>query len=134
MKKIKTLEKKYPDVYLWESSINNHLWWSAQTCEENSDLLVDKFLFILYHIANIHEWTDENGIKKQCKHDKLTDEQIQNKLWIHTETSSYDAIKKILTAKDFIKDLRQAKHFVHTGKLESYHNVRLKYMPKRISI
>lgn len=50
------------------------------------------------------------------------------------ETSSYDALKKILTAKDFIKDLRQAKHFVHTGKLESYHNVRLKYMPKRIHL
>lgn len=75
MKKIKTLEKKYPDVHLWKSSINNHLWWSAQTCEENSDLLVDKFLSILYHIANIHEWTDENGIKK---HEKLTDEQIKN--------------------------------------------------------
>ncbi|CAI6365786.1 unnamed protein product [Macrosiphum euphorbiae] len=134
MKKMKTLEKKYPDVYLWKSSINNHLWWSAQTCEENADLLEDKIISILYHIANIHEWTDENGITKQCEHEKLTDERVKNKLWIHMKTSSYDALKKILTAKDFIKDLRQAKHFVHTGKLESYHNVRLKYMPKRIHL
>lgn len=35
-------------------------------------------------------------------------------------------------AKDLLKDLQHAKHFVHTGRLESYHNIRLKYMPKRI--
>lgn len=29
MKRMKTLEKKYPDVYLWKSSICDHLWWSA---------------------------------------------------------------------------------------------------------
>lgn len=30
--------------------------------------------------------------------------------------------------------MEQAKHFVHTGRLESYHNVRLKYIPKRIHL
>lgn len=74
MNRMKTLEKKYPNVYLWKSSINNHLWWSAQTCGENSDLLVDKFISILNHVANIHEWTDENGTTKQCEHEKLTNE------------------------------------------------------------
>lgn len=37
-------------------------------------------------------------------------------------------------AKDLLKDLQHEKHFVHTGRLESYHNVRLKYMPKRIHL
>jgi len=37
-------------------------------------------------------------------------------------------------AKDLLKDLQHAKHFVHTGRLESYHNVRLKYMPRRIHL
>jgi len=79
-KRTKTLEEKYLNEYLWKSSINNHLWRSAQTCEENSDLLVNKFLFILYHIANIHEWTDENGIKIQCEHEKLMNEHVKSKL------------------------------------------------------
>lgn len=30
--------------------------------------------------------------------------------------------------------MAHAKHFIHTGRLESYHNVRLKYMPKRIHL
>ncbi|KAE9540688.1 hypothetical protein AGLY_003933, partial [Aphis glycines] len=105
-------------------------FFRIQHPEINHDKSKNKFLSILYHIANIHEWVDE----MQCEHEKLTDEQVKNKLWIHTETSSYDAIKKILIAKDFIKDLRQAKYFVHIGKLESYHNLRLKFMPKRIHL
>lgn len=50
------------------------------------------------------------------------------------DSESYNALKKILLAKDFLKDLQHAKHFVHTGRLESYHNVRLKYMTKRIHL
>jgi len=33
--------------------------------------------------------------------------------------------------KDFFKDLTHATNFVHIGRLESYHNLQLKYMPKR---
>jgi hypothetical protein len=65
MKRFKPLEKKYPDAFLWKSSINNHLWWSAQTCEGNGKLLVDKFISVLYHISNKHEWV-ENSNKNQC--------------------------------------------------------------------
>jgi len=36
-------------VYLCKPSINYHLWWSAETSEENVNLLVDKCLSILYN-------------------------------------------------------------------------------------
>ena len=65
MKRLKTLARNYPDAFLWKSSINNHLWWSAQTCEGNGKLLVNKFISVLYHISNKHEWV-EDGIRKQC--------------------------------------------------------------------
>lgn len=29
MKRMKTLNKKYPDAFLWKTSISNHLWWSG---------------------------------------------------------------------------------------------------------
>ncbi|KAE9524465.1 hypothetical protein AGLY_015186 [Aphis glycines] len=133
MKKMKTLEKKHEDAYLWKSSINNHLWWASQNCKGDGQLLVEKFTSLLHHIKNEHEW-EENGVSKTCDHDPLTDEEINKKLWLKSDNESYYALKKIITAKDFIKDLPHAKHFVHTGRLESYHNVRLKYMPKRIHL
>jgi hypothetical protein len=55
MKRLKPLEKKYSDAFSWKSSINNHLWWSAQTCEgKYGKLLIDKFTPVLYHISNKH--------------------------------------------------------------------------------
>lgn len=41
-------------------------------------------------------------------------------------------LRKIVLKPGFLKDLGQIRHFVHTGNLESYHNLRLKYVPKRI--
>lgn len=132
-KRLKTLEKNHHSAFMWKTSIINHLWWSAQTCDGNGTVLVEKFTSVLYHISNIHRWNDNEQIKK-CEHDPLTDEEIKNKLWIPKNSDSYFALKKIITAKDLLKDLPHAKHFIHTGRLESYHNTRLKYMPKRIHL
>lgn len=133
MKRMKILDKKYPDAYLWKTSINNHLWWSSKTCKEDGSLLTQKFTSVLQHISNIHEW-EVDGIIKKCEHDTLSEEYTNNTLWIRPDSESYNALKKIVLAKDFPKDLQHAKHFVHTGRLESYHNVRIKYMPKRIHL
>lgn len=42
--------------------------------------------------------------------------------------------EKVIMAKDLLKDLEHAKNFVHTGRLESYHNLRLTYMSKRMHL
>lgn len=41
-------------------------------------------------------------------------------------------MKEIICNKKFLTDLKQTKNYVHTGRLESYHNLRLKYVPKRV--
>ncbi|KAL4131484.1 hypothetical protein QTP88_008792 [Uroleucon formosanum] len=115
MKRLKILEKKHPDVFLWKSSVNNHLWWSAQTCQGNGKILVEKFLSVLHHISNEHEW-ETSGEIKRCEHESISEKESNEKLWINPLSESFFALKKILTAKDFIKDLEQAKHFVHTGR------------------
>lgn len=33
MKRMKTLDKKYQDAFLWKPSISNHLWRSEHTSE-----------------------------------------------------------------------------------------------------
>ena len=131
MKKFKGFEKKYPKLHLWKPSINNHLWYCAQSCNGDGDLLVEKFISILYHIKNQHTWKDGRK-KKKCEHGPLSEIESRKKLWVKGNSEEYRVLKKIILNKSLLKDLRQLKHFVHTGKLESYHNVRLKYMPKRI--
>lgn len=47
MKKMKTLEKKHENAYLWKSSINNHLWWASQNCKGDGQLLVEKLPILI---------------------------------------------------------------------------------------
>lgn len=131
MKKFKTINKKYEEVLAWKQSISNHLWWSAQTCNGDSDLLITKFTSILKHIKNVHEW-EEDGVKKTCEHPPLSDEYKKQKLWLLPDSKPYEVLKEIICNKKFLTDLKQTKNYVHTGRLESYHNLRLKYVPKRV--
>ncbi|XP_008179496.1 craniofacial development protein 2-like [Acyrthosiphon pisum] len=74
------------------------------------------------HISNIHEWVEDGELVK-CEHAPLSNDEQRNKLWINQNSESHDALKKIITAKDFIKDLAHAKHFIHTGSFQSENDV-----------
>jgi len=84
---LKILEKNHHSAFIWKTGIINHLWWSAQTCDGNGTILVEQFTSVLYHISNIHQWNDNEQIKK-CEHDSITDEEIQNKFWIPENSDS----------------------------------------------
>lgn len=91
------------------------------------------FISKLHHIPNNYV-SQANGQIKKCKDEQLTGEEIKKKLWISKNSNSYLTLKIIITAKDILKDLQQSKHCIHTGCIEFYHNVRLKYIPKRIHL
>lgn len=57
-----------------------------------------------------------NGEIKRCGPEILSEKELKERLWIIPQTESFFALKVILTAKDFIKGLKQAKPFVHTGR------------------
>ncbi|KAJ8893602.1 hypothetical protein PR048_006202 [Dryococelus australis] len=63
-KKIKKVEHKYSEIHAWKASISNHLWWVAQLCGGNCELLTEKFVSILHHIKYEHEWYEGSKEKK----------------------------------------------------------------------
>ena len=65
-------------------------------------------------------------------HDPLPPDTERTKAWMRIGTKSYRELKAIIKDAKFVRDLRQMVHYCHTGQLESYHNQRLKYCPKRI--
>lgn len=133
-KKLKAAAGKSKALDAWKSSIVNHLWWSAQTCEASREVLEEKYKSVLKHIANIHEWQSDGDFKHvhRCEHGPLSQEKIQTTLWIAKESPDYHRLQEILLNKTFLADLRHINQYCHTGGLESYHNLRLKYTPKRI--
>ncbi|XP_063909811.1 uncharacterized protein LOC135127297 [Zophobas morio] len=128
-KKIKTVEKKAPLLAAWKSSIVNHLWWAAQTCGGDPDLLIEKFLSVLHHICNIHSW--EGNRFTACQHEPIAEEDAIDVAWLSPKSNDFTMLKSIVDNKQFLCDLRHVNLYCHTGALESYHNERLKYLPKR---
>lgn len=132
LKKLGKLEKKSKLLSEWSRAITNHLWWSSETCEGNPQLLLEKFTSLLKHVCNIHEWTNEDGEEKTCEHRPLSDTEKQEIKWIRFGSTDYQALQTEIMNKTFLNDLKHTSHYCHTSSLESYHNVRLKYVPKRI--
>jgi hypothetical protein len=132
VKRLTKVEKKSRLLSQWHRAITNHLWWSAQTCEGNSELLLEKFTSLLNHVCNIHEWVDDDDNKKYCEHRQYT-EKVEEIKWLHFGSTDYQALRNEIMNKMFLNDLKHASHYCHTNALESYHNVRLKYIPKRIN-
>lgn len=114
---------------LWLRGIVNHLWWSSATCDGNDDLLCEKWISILNHVTDNHSWS--SGINfHACEHTELEYDN-RDKPWIIRGSTAYESLQSIVTDKKLLSDLRKTNLFVHTSYLESFHNVILKYAPKR---
>ena len=115
----------------WIKAIINHFWWCCATCEGNVTLLREKWISILYHVINVHEW-ENHTLFKECAHREYTLHEMKTKAWLKESSFAYNALRKIVTDKSLLKDLKYLTEFNHTGTLEVYHSVYNKYSPKRL--
>jgi len=124
--------KKNQDLAPWIQSISNHLWWCAATCEGNAQLLKEKWLSILNHITNKHTWRRVRGqLYKKCSHQALTRAQKNATAWLKPGSSAFVALEEVVTNAKLLAGLPKLIDFCHTGGLEVYHSMMLKYVPKR---
>ena len=122
-------KKDTSELMPWVKSITNHLWFCASQCDGDADLLEEMWTSIVWHIQNIHVFS---GKKVQnCSHDPLAPEDIRKKKWLKKGSKALKALETIVCDKRLLKDIRQLNLFCHTGDLETYHSMMLKYVPKR---
>ena len=114
----------------WIKLIRNHLWWACATSEDDVELLREKWISILFHIQDKHEWTGHNKFAK-CAHQKLTKKQIKAKEWISPKSGAFKVFQSIVLCEDTLKDLAHLTQFCRTGVLEVYHALYNKLAPKR---
>ncbi|CAJ0961861.1 unnamed protein product [Ranitomeya imitator] len=120
------------EITPWIDKIALHLWWSIKTCNDNVELLQEKWLSCLQHITNTHDW-DGCNMYHQCSHGPLVEDTEDGQIfWLKKETPPYMNIQKIVTSPQLLKDLPHLVHNCHTGALENFHSLVLKYRPKRI--
>ena len=124
--------KNCGQLYPWIQSISNHLWWATQTCNGDANLLVEKWKSIVYHISNVHEWgSDPNALFPKCVHPTLSPEEQRSKKWLRLGSASHNALRKVVLKDSLLRDMKKLSGFHHTGSLEVFHSLLLKYCPKR---
>ena len=129
---VKAAKKKDCDIInKWIKSIINHFWWSCLNCSGEFNQLKERWISIIFHISNRHKWVGYEHFHR-CVHPKLKAK--RSKKWIKEGTKAYCEVERIVKKKKTLKDLRHCTEFRHSGNLEVYHYVFLKYCPKRIRI
>ena len=114
----------------WISSIVNHLWWSAATCNGDPYLCQEKWKSIVYHVAGIHEWPGFE-LFSACEHEVLAEEQRRNKVWLPFGSPAHTALKDVSWKPKLLRDILLLADFVQTGALEVFHGIMAKkYLPK----
>ena len=51
-------------ILSWIQSISNHLWWCAQACNSDAQLLEEKWLSLVHHTVNKHSWLGTTKFSK----------------------------------------------------------------------
>ena len=121
--KTKHCEKLLP----WIHSISNHLWWCAQTCNKDPELLCAKWLSIIPHTSNVHVWGDGEGLFDKCSHDTI----CSATKWLEPNSPPHNALAKVVQKNTLLRDIKKLSSFQHTGCLEVFHSLVTKYCPKR---
>ena len=110
----------------WIQSISNHLWWAAQTCNGDVQLLTEKWTSILYHICNVHEWDNgKDSVFNKCVHPTLPIEEQRSKKWLRSGSLLHTTLKNKVCNKTLLRDIKMLTGFHHTGALEVFHSLLL---------
>ena len=95
-KSTKRAKKHYGELYPWIQSISNHLWWAAKTCNNDAQLVVEKWKSIAHHISNVHEWdSDPKALFPKYEHQTLSSEEEQSKKWLRSSSVPHNALRKV---------------------------------------
>ena len=129
-KKLFKHSKKYPELTPWIKSIINHYWWCCGTCARDVELLREKWCSILNHVLNKHKW-DRNRQFTSCEHGKISQTHAKDVQWLVHGSPAHTCLQSIVMDKTILNDLPYLVEYNHTGMLEVYHALMLKYVPKQ---
>ena len=80
-------------------------------------------------MQNKHKWSSCKKSHK-CTHPRITNKAARNKKWLKPDSDAFKALQSIALDKNILKDLKHLTKFSHTGKLEVYHALYNKWVPK----
>lgn len=88
----KAKKKDCGDLFPWIKSVSNHIWWCADTCNGDKDLLRETWISIVHHAANVHHW-DSADLYHECPHPPIPRNEARTKRWLRPGSPAHEALK-----------------------------------------
>ena len=77
----------------WIKSIGNHLFWCAENCNGDPELLIRMWQSVLHHISDNHTLHPKYP---KCKHRTYTKEERHRKKWIEKDSMACNYLENII--------------------------------------
>ena len=90
---------------------------------------------LLHHVCNTHSWEGEHDFSEytMCAHQALSVREEVSYKWLERGGSAHSALKTVVLDPKLLADVPFPTGFKHSGNLEVFHSLLLKYCPKRLS-
>ena len=85
---------------------------------------------MLHHIVNKRKWMG-NTLFHQCGHRRIPSSEAKNICWLKPGSPAHLALEEVVLNTKLLKDLAKLTDVCHTGKIEVYHSMMLKYCSKQ---
>ncbi|XP_053552119.1 uncharacterized protein LOC128643172 [Bombina bombina] len=121
--------KSCMDLTPWVPVIINHLWKSSMLCQGNEQLMSEIWRSILFHVVNIHSWKS-GSLVMSCAHKPANDEELKKPPWLPQKSHTIHDLRSIVCSPQIESDMKNLTEFCHTGNIEVFHNLLLKYKVK----
>ena len=69
------------ELAAWIQLISNHLWWSAETCNDSLQLLREKWKSVWDHVFNRHKWSGNTHFHRCC-HRHISSSEANKICWL----------------------------------------------------
>lgn len=115
----------------WIKPVGNHLFFAAQSCNGDSEMLIDIWKSLLLHVTNRHKFKKSYPKYPSCKHKKYTKKENQKKKWIKKDSAAYYQLEKVILDKRNLADMPKLANSFHTGNIEVFNSVVNMYASKR---
>ncbi|XP_065070312.1 uncharacterized protein LOC135695242 [Rhopilema esculentum] len=108
----------------WIAAIVNHFWFACQVSNGDAEKLKDIWIGVLHHVCNEHIWAES-----ECLHGPLSS--TEPKVYLLKNSVALEKLRSVVLDRKLLSNLSYYSKFRHTGMIENFNSMLLKYASKR---
>ncbi|XP_042142164.1 uncharacterized protein LOC115323759 [Ixodes scapularis] len=107
----------------WVKTVRAHVYWCAQTSNDNGAMVLAKWKSLMRHVLDVHQHPDP--MYPACTHAS-----IEDRWWLLEGSEPYIALEKVVMSHQLLKDIPRISGDGQTYRLESFHSLLIRFTPK----